>query len=157
MSNHVSIEGRLGQDPELRWTSAGKPVLNGSVADTPRRFNRDTNAWEDAGETLWLRFSLWGPKAEAAAEVLRKGDLVTATGRLKQRSFEQDGQRRTVVEMDADSVGKVATASANGGQQQPGGFGGQPQVDPWATGGNTGGQQSGGWDSPAGGSNPIPF
>ena len=126
-----------------------------------RDSNRDTNVWEDAGEALWLRFSLWGPKAEAAAEVLRKGDLVTVTGRLKQRSFEQDGQRRTVVEMDADSVGKVATASANGGGQQSGGWGspqsgGQSQSAPWATGGNTG-QQSGGWDSAAEANGTVPF
>jgi|SRR5690625_4495954 len=107
MSNFVSITGRLGQDPEVRFTPNGKAVANGSVADTPRRFNRDTQQWEDAGETLWLRWSLWGSKGEAFAETARKGDLVTLTGRLKARSFEHDSQRREVIELDVQDGGVV--------------------------------------------------
>ena len=59
MSNHVTITGNLGQDPELRFIASGKAVCTISVGDTPRRFNKDTNKWEDAGETLWLRCSIW--------------------------------------------------------------------------------------------------
>ena len=52
MSNFATITGNLGQDPELRFIPSGKAVCTVSVGDTPRKFNRDTNAWEDAGETL---------------------------------------------------------------------------------------------------------
>src|SRR5690349_1493965 len=59
MSNHVTITGNLGSDPELRFIPSGKAVATISVGDTPRRFNKDTNQWEDAGDTLWLRCSIW--------------------------------------------------------------------------------------------------
>lgn len=124
MSNFVSITGRLGQDPEVRFTKAGKAVAGGSVADTPRRFNRDTSQWEDAGETLWLRFSLWDTKGETFAEVARKGDLVTLTGRLKARSWEQEGQRREAVELDVQEAAVVPTQAR---QQAP------AQSDAWGT------------------------
>src|SRR5699024_1539789 len=139
-----TITGRLGMDPELRFTPNGKAVANFSVADTPRRLNRDTQQWEDAGETLWLRGSLWGTKAEALAEHARKGHLVTVTGRLEARSWEdrQTGDKRTVTEIAAQEVAVVprSSQSSGGGTDfaQAGGWGGgtgsggaPPAPDPW--------------------------
>lgn len=131
MSNHQSITGRLGDDVELRFTPNGKAVANGAIADTPRRLNRDTNQWEDAGETLWLRFSLWGAKAEALAEVARKGDLVMAT----------------VIELDADEVAVVPAAQRGQGKPQQ-----AAQSDPW--GAQQPAQQA--WGG-GGGDESIPF
>ena len=134
MSNHVTITGNLGQDPELRFIPSGKAVCTISVGDTPRRFNRDTNAWEDAGETLWLRCSVWGADAEAVAEHLKRGDKVTVVGRLKSRSWDdKDGSKRSVIECDADSVAKVAKPAPAQRQQSA------PASDPWAAPAATGG------------------
>lgn len=125
MSNHVTITGNLGSDPELRFIPSGKAVATISVGDTPRRLNRDTNQWEDAGETLWLRCSVWGDAAETLAEHAKRGDKVVVTGRLKSRSWEKDGQTRTVVECDADTVAIVPKNQTQRTSQVH-------QADPWS-------------------------
>lgn len=121
MSNHVTITGNLGSDPELRFTSSGKAFVTVSVGDTPRRFNRDSNQWEDAGETLWLRCTRFGGEAEEIAERAHRGDKVTVVGRLKSRSWDDKdtGQKRTSVEVDADSIAIVPRAPRQ--QQNQGG------------------------------------
>jgi single-strand DNA-binding protein len=148
----ITVVGNLTADPELRFTPSGAAVANFTVAQTPRTFNRDTNAWDD-GETLFMRCSIWREAAENVAESLFKGMRVVATGKLKQRSYDtKEGEKRTVIEMDVDEVGpslryasaKVTKAERSNGQQQgrapqPG----QQQGDPWATGGvPSGGQQA---------------
>lgn len=135
MSNTITITGQLGKQPELRFTPSGQAVLNGSVADTPRRYNRDTGQWEDAGDTLWLDWSIFGADAESLAETLTKGARVTVVGRLRARSFEHQGQRRTVNEITADSIaiharkqGQQSSSHAGPAQQQDRGG-----DDPWRT------------------------
>lgn len=101
----ITVIGNLTADPELRFTSGGVAVADFTVASTPRNFDRDSKEWKD-GDTLFLRCSLWREAAENAAESLRKGMRVIVQGRLVQRNFEdRDGNRRTVVEMQADEVG----------------------------------------------------
>jgi single-strand DNA-binding protein len=128
MSNHVTITGNLGQDPELRFIASGKAVCTISVGDTPRRLNRDTNKWEDAGETLWLRCSIWGDAAETLAEFGRKGQRVVVTGRLKSRTWDtKEGEKRTVIECDADAVAIVPKSETQRSTNP------LAQTDPWAT------------------------
>ena len=156
MSNSVTITGNLGQDPELRFTSGSAAVCTISVGDTPRRKNEQTGQWEDAGDTLWLRCTIWREDAELVAETLKRGQKVTVTGKLSQRSYEKDGEKRTVVECDADSV-------APHGQRQPAQreqYAGQGADDPWATQVNQGRAQAApqggsGWGAPA--NNEVPF
>lgn len=144
MSNFFSITGNLTADPELRFTSGGDAVANFTVADTPRKFNKQTNEWEDAGETLFVRASIWREDAEAAAEGLKRGQKVTVTGKLKQRSYDKDGQKRVVYEMDAESVsGHAKRADRSGGYANAGAPAAQGGGDAWATNGNGGG----GWAS----------
>ena len=158
----ITIIGNLTADPELRFTPNGAAVANFTVASTPRSFDRQTNEWKD-GETLFMRCSVWREAAENVAESLTKGARVVVRGRLVSRSWEdkETGQRRSVMEMQADEVGpslRYATAKVTktqrgggqgggswgggsggqGGQGQGGGFGGQSD-DPWAAG-NQGGQ-----------------
>lgn len=139
MSNNFQITGNVGH-AELKFSPEGKAIFNLSVADTPRRKNQQTDQWEDAGETLWVRATLWEERAEAAAEVIQKGSKVTIVGRLEQRSYEKDGQTRTSLEVKFPEVSVVPKAQSNGGAPQ-GGWGSAPQpgpqADPWATGGNT--------------------
>lgn len=133
MSNSMSIKGRAGSDANLRFTPNGKAVADFSVADTPRRFNRDTNAWEDAGPTLWQRVQVWGPEGEKAAEEVRKGSLVTVSGRLKADEWQdkQTGETRKSTTLVADVV-YVHPPKEH--QPQQGYSGQQPaQADPWGS------------------------
>lgn len=96
--------GNLTADPELRFTASGIPVAGFTVASTPRTYDRERAEWVD-GEPLFLRCSLWRQAAENAANSLTRGTRIIVTGRLKQRTFDDnEGQRRTVVEMDAEDV-----------------------------------------------------
>ncbi|MFH9813458.1 single-stranded DNA-binding protein [Streptomyces olivaceus] len=173
-STEVTLVGNLVEEVELRFTAAGIAVAKFRVASTPRKFNRDTNAWEDDKDgALFLSCSVWRQAAENAAESLQKGMRVIVQGRLKQRSYEdREGVKRTVFEVDVEDVGpslKMATArvekalrGAGGqgqGRQQGGGSrsggwgGGQGSAqDAWSSGGGQQGQQ-GGW----GGGDEPPF
>lgn len=146
----ITIIGNTTAPAELRFTPAGAAVVNFTVASTPRTFDRNSNEWKD-GTTLFMRCSAWRETAENIAESLDKpGTRVVVVGRLTQREYEKDGQKRTVIELEADEVApslKYATAKVakavrkdgNGGgfgnsqpaqqpaTQQQGGWGGQPQ------------------------------
>lgn len=150
----LTIVGNLTADPELRFTPSGAAVASFTVASTPRFFDRQAQEWKD-GETLFMRCSIWREYAENVAESLEKGNRVIVQGRLVQRSFEaREGEKRTVVEMQAEEVGPVlryATAKVTrtprkggggfgnqGGGFSQGGYASQPaggqDDDPWATG-----------------------
>lgn len=177
----LTLVGNLTGDPELRFTPSGAAVANFTVASTPRTFDRQTSEWKD-GETVFMRCSIWREAAENVAESLHRGTRVVVSGRLVSRSWDTaEGEKRTVMEMQADEIGpslKYATASVTkaqrgggggggfggnqGGQQSGGNTGGQqsggnqggnvrsaPDNDPWATGGNSGGNAGGG--RPSGG------
>ena len=101
----ITIIGNLTADPELRWTQSGVAVADFTVASTPRTYDRNAGEWRD-GDTLFMRCSVWRDTAENVAESLRKGMRVIVQGRLTQRSYEtQQGERRTVVELQVDEVG----------------------------------------------------
>ena len=142
----ITVVGNLTGDPELRFIQSGAAVVNFTVASTPRTFDRQSNEWKD-GETLFMRCSLWREAAENVAESLTKGMRVIVTGRLVSRSWEANGEKRTVTEMQVDEVGpslRYATAKVTR-TQRAGGQGG---------GGFSGG---GGGSSPAGGSDSDPW
>lgn len=111
--NHLSITGYLGADPELSFVAAtGTPVVKVRVADTPRSFNRESGQWED-GTTLWLRATAWGPLAEHIADSVRKGDLVTLTGRLTQYDYvNRNGEKRHRIELAIEDF-SVSLARTN--------------------------------------------
>lgn len=106
----VTLVGRLGGDPEVRFTAQGKAVANFSLAVTERRYNN--GQWED-GDTSWYRVAAWDRLGENAAESLSKGDLAIVVGKVKVREYEHDGQKRTSVDVTADHLGpsiRFATA-----------------------------------------------
>ena len=128
----VTVIGNLTADPELRWTQSGAAVADFTVASTPRTYDRNAGEWRD-GDTLFMRCSVWRETAENVAESLRKGMRVIVQGRLTQRSYDtQQGERRTVVELQVDEVGpslRRARAQVTRVQAQPasaGGFGAGP-------------------------------
>lgn len=171
----ITVIGNLTADPELRWTQSGAAVADFTVASTPRTYDRNAGEWRD-GDTLFMRCSVWRDTAENVAESLHKGMRVIVQGRLTQRSYDtQQGERRTVVELQVDEVGPslrraraqvTRTAPSGGGgyqsdnrgQQQ----GGYQQAAP--QGGGYGGGQQGGYGqgganygAPTGGSPEDPW
>ena len=140
----LTVVGNLTGDPELRFIQSGAAVVNFTVASTPRTFDRQSNEWKD-GDTLFMRCSLWREAAENVAESLTKGMRVIVTGRLVSRSWEANGEKRTVTEMQVDEVGpslRYATAKVTR-TQRGGGSGGAPS--------------GGGFSAPAGGSDGDPW
>jgi single-strand DNA-binding protein len=141
MTASVTIIGNLTNDPELRFVNSGAAVVNFTIASTPRMKDK-SGEWVD-GETVFLRCTLWRGAAENAAESLRKGTRVIATGRLGSRTWEtKEGDKRTDLTLEVDELGpslKYASAVISktvqaGGFGQGGGFGNQAPVDdPWAT------------------------
>ena len=99
----IMFIGNLGRDPEMRYTPNGKPVTQFSVAVSHSKPDGQ-GGWVDEG-TDWFRVSVFGDRAERAAEQLRKGTKVFVEGRFKTREFEgRDGQKRTSLEITADSL-----------------------------------------------------
>jgi single-strand DNA-binding protein len=95
--------GNLGRDPEMRYTPTGRPVTQFTVAVNQSTRNQQTGEWTE--DTDWFRVSVFGDRAERAAEQLRKGNRVFVEGRFRSREFEgQDGQKRTSLDVTADNV-----------------------------------------------------
>lgn len=146
----LTIIGNTTAPAELRFTPAGAAVVNFTVASTPRTFDRNSNEWKD-GTTLFMRVSAWREMAENIAESLdQKGLRVVVTGRLTQREYEKDGQKRVAIELEADEVApslKYANAKVNRTQRSGGNGGGNTQPTPAAQQQPWGGQpaQSQGW------------
>lgn len=160
---NVTVVGNLTNDPELRFTPSGAAVASFTIASNSRFLDKTTNEWKD-GEPVFMRCSVWRQYAENVAESLTRGTRVIATGRLKQRSYDnRDGQKVTVIELEVDDVGpalrtataKVTKVARSGGGfggeggGQGGGFGGGAPAsggdDPWAS------QSGGGGNAAAGG------
>lgn len=87
MSNTITVIGNLAADPEIQFTPSGKAVANFTVAQTPRKFDRQTNEWKDAGEPNYFRCTAWEKVAENIAESLKKGDRVVVIGSLSTRKY----------------------------------------------------------------------
>ncbi len=103
MDNTVTVTGTVGRDPEMRFTPSGQAVTNFSIAVNRRWTNKQTNQQEEA--TSWFDIVAWGQLGENVAESIQKGNRVVVTGRLDQRSWEnQEGDKRSKVEIVADEV-----------------------------------------------------
>ena len=122
MSFPVTFKARLGADPEMTTGSNGSAVTRMRVVTNGRRMV--DGDWQDT-DTSWWQVTAFGRQAEAAAEQLRKGDLVLIQGKVKQREWEKDGVKRTTAEVTADEVAKVCKT----GQAAPA----AATADPWAT------------------------
>ncbi len=101
MINKVILVGRLGRDPELRYTHSGTPVANFSVATDER--------WTKEGETQtrteWHNIVAWSRLGEICNEYLRKGKLVYIEGRIQTREWEdRDGNKRRTTEVVASEM-----------------------------------------------------
>ncbi len=100
--NKVMIIGYLGRDPEMRYTSSGKPVTTFSVA-TNRTWS--SSSGERHEETEWFTVVAWGTLAEICKQHLSKGSQVYIEGRLQTRRWEDtDGKKHAAVEIVANEM-----------------------------------------------------
>jgi single-strand DNA-binding protein len=124
-NNVITLVGNITDDPELRFTPSGAAVANFTVAVNRRQQSQAGN-WEDKLDGFF-RCNAWRDLAENVAESLQKGTRVMVVGRLQQRSWEdQEGNRRSVVEVLVDEVGpslRWATASVQKSSRSGGGQG----------------------------------
>ncbi len=100
--NKVMLIGRLGKDPDLRYTQSGSPVANFSMATDESYTDRDGNKVDRAE---WHKVVVWSRQAEAVSHYLKKGSLVYVEGRIQTSKWEdRDGQTRYTTEIRADRV-----------------------------------------------------
>jgi single-strand DNA-binding protein len=136
MLPNITATGRLGNDPELTFTPAGKALAKFRIACGERIKDQQSGEWKD-GDTTWLSVALWEKDAEAAAEHLKKGDEVTVVGLLLVRDFEaKDGSKGRSVEVKYGKVSKSLPREKSQGATS-GGWSQQPAqtvpADPWST------------------------
>jgi len=136
--NQVVLMGNLTRDPELRQTPNGQQVCSFSLALNRSYKGADGN-WQEA--TDFIDVVAWGPLGERVAQYLSKGRPCLVNGRLQSRSWEQEGQKRSKVEVVAQDVTFL-------GGGEGGGQGGN--------GGSGGGYQGGSSDSGSSSSKPAP-
>jgi single-strand DNA-binding protein len=112
------VIGTLTGDPEIKALPSGLMVATVNIACNERKYNKETQQYEN-GDATYLRGTLWREYAENVANSLRKGDKVIATGRLRMKQWEKDGQKRTSMELDIDEIGPtlrfVSVSSLSGG------------------------------------------
>ena len=149
--NKVILVGRLGRDPETRYTGGGQAVANFSVAT-------DETYKDKAGDrqkrTEWHKIVVWGKQAEIAQQYLKKGSLVFIEGRIQSREWQdKEGQKRTSFEIVANNFrmlgGRAESAAAAGGGEMGGGASRGGDLEPAAPaeesygggGGQTGGPE----------------
>jgi single-strand DNA-binding protein len=121
--NKVILVGRLGRDPETRYTGGGQAVANFSVA-TDETY-KDRNG-ERQKRTEWHKIVVWGKQAEIAQQYLKKGSLVFIEGRIQSREWQdKEGQKRASFEIVANNFrmlgGRAEGAAAAGAGAGSGG------------------------------------
>lgn len=157
MSATITLTGRLGAEPEIRYSPQGTAIVKLSIVTSRRTKNEQTQEWSDTDVTWW-DVTGFRQLAENCASSLAKGMAVIAVGRVVQENWEdkQTGAKRSKLALKLDAIGpdlnratarveKTTNSQGQGGQQ------GQqrqaPQQDPWSQGGAPQGQQ-GGWGAP---------
>lgn len=99
--NKVVISGNIGQEPELRSTASGMPVLSFSVAVNDRRKD-SSGEWTDY--VNWISCTMFGNRAESVSRYLSKGSKVAIEGKLRWSQWEKDGQKRSKIDVIVDEL-----------------------------------------------------
>jgi single-strand DNA-binding protein len=126
--NKVILVGRLGRDPETRFTGGGQAVANFTMA-TDESFKDKSGQRQK--RTEWHKIVVWGKQAEIAQQYLKKGSLIFAEGRIQTREWQdKENQKRTTTEIVLNNFrmlggrGDGAQGGAEGGGQSRGGYAG---------------------------------
>jgi single-strand DNA-binding protein len=120
--NKVILVGRLGRDPEIRYTSGGQAVANFSIA-TDESY-KDRNG-ERQKRTEWHKIVAWRKQAEFAQQYLKKGALIYLEGKIQSREWQdKEGQKRTSFEIVANDFRFVGGRGDGGSSGETGTGGG---------------------------------
>src|SRR5690625_3372766 len=111
----------------MQFSQDGKPRFSFSAAESHRRFNKQSQQFEDTG-TTWYAVTVFGRQAEDLADIIQENakQQVSVSGRQETRAYEHNGEQRTSLDVVADHVGLIHRAP----QQQSGGFQQQQQQAP---------------------------
>jgi len=124
--NRVIVAGNLTRDPETRFIPSGTAVTEFAVAVNSRYKSKASNEIKE--EVSYFDIVVFGRMGENCAEYLSKGRPVLVEGRLRQRRWEQDGVKRSKVEILADNVQFLG--SGRGPAQEDGFSASSPQDSP---------------------------
>jgi single-strand DNA-binding protein len=116
--NKVIIVGRLGKDPEIRYTPSGSAVANFSVATSEEW--KDKNSGEKKERTEWHRIVAFDKLGEICGKYLSKGRQVYVEGKLQTSSYEKEGVKRYSTDIIASNV-EFLGSREGGGEQNSGG------------------------------------
>lgn len=127
--NNITVVGTATRDPELRYTQGGQGIANLSVAVNRR--------WQQAGEwkeeVSFFNVTAWGALGENVVQSVVKGTRIIVSGRMSQRSYEKDGEKKQAFEIVADDIGpslKWATAAVTRTERSENTTGGSRQSKP---------------------------
>lgn len=121
--NKVFLIGRIGQDPELRYTQSGTAVTNFSLATD--------DGGKDNKKTEWHRIMVWDKQAETVCQYMSKGRLILVEGSLQTRKWQdKQGQDRYTTEIKAQRVVFMGSGSGNREPQNHSQGAGEPQPGP---------------------------
>src|SRR5579885_1962817 len=157
--NKVILVGRLGQNPEVRYTPSGAAVANFSVATNESWTDKSGQKQE---RTEWHKVVVWGKLAELCSQYLTKGRQVYLEGRLQTRQWQdKDGQTKYTTEIQAQTVQFLGGGAERGapqmGADQSAGYGHQPAGGMRGGPGAGQGQGSFGAEEPSFTEDDIPF
>jgi single-strand DNA-binding protein len=120
--NRVVLLGNLTHDPELRSLGSGTAVCQLRIAVNDRIKDRASGEWTDYAN--YFDVTVFGPQGERCAQYLARGRQVAVDGRLRWRQWEKDGQKRSKVEVAADTVQFVGPREGGSGAPSSGQRGG---------------------------------
>jgi single-strand DNA-binding protein len=127
--NKAILIGRLGSDPEIRYTPSGVAVANFSIATSEEWKDKDTG--EKKERTEWHRIVAWRKLGEICGEYLSKGKQVYVEGRIQTRSWEdKDGNKKYTTEIVANDVQFLGSRDMTDSGRPKGGGGGDSQGAP---------------------------
>lgn len=113
--NKVILIGNLGKDPEVQNFDKGVKKASFSLATTETYRNRDG---QDIEQTEWHNIILWRGLAEVAEKYLKKGSQVYIEGRIRSRSYEKDGVKRFITEIEGDTLNMLGGRASSDAQGQ---------------------------------------
>jgi single-strand DNA-binding protein len=122
--NKVIIMGRLGRDPELRYSQSGKAVCKFVLATSKKWSDKQTNELRE--KTEWHRATAWGRAGEVINEYCKKGHLLYIEGELSTSQYEKEGQKHFSTEIMVDEFHLLP----NGGRDASSGTPGTPAQKP---------------------------
>jgi single-strand DNA-binding protein len=129
--NKVTLMGNLTRDPEVRALPSGQSVTNFTLAVSRSWRGQDGNTQESVS---YIDCVAWGKPGEIIAQYLKKGNPFLVSGRLDQRSWEQDGQKRSKIEVNVEDFNFIGGRGDGNEGSQGGSFGGSQNAP---TGGNS--------------------